>query len=309
MFKVFNLSKNVKRCSRLWTEKCCYSQYPVDNESPPPICGGFHKREPSCSAKKCQVGCAAFGACPAVPAPECGKNQNIRPPGGLMCCMQECLTKDSCDGAVHPHEKKHVDKPETVFKSMWGDLEPVKCTDLPLRHDMEYYHSSDKLKRKYQQTWEDCASIKRRRKICCFDDLPDASPACTEKRKLHVQSAIAEDDGKLKIDYELLKKCMNKSLKKIPKEIPKCLKIKLACCQPVAKSTRCHRHRSHGKCKKECTPYPSFSECQHPPLRKPRPVECKCTKVPEGCIVMEFFQRKVKFNIPPPLPAWPPRPK
>uniref|UniRef100_A0A1B0AAZ4 Uncharacterized protein n=1 Tax=Glossina pallidipes TaxID=7398 RepID=A0A1B0AAZ4_GLOPL len=293
--RLFKVTNAIKNSSRLWMERRYSSEYVFNNEGPAPTCGSLHAKKKPCSSKPCAVPCPASGACPAVADSECDEK------------LQSCLTKDACDGAIHQHKLKHGEKRPTGFKSMWGDLKPIECI-LPIRHDMEYYHSSDKLKRKYQQTWDECGAIKRKRKICCFDDLPEASPACTERRKLKVQSAVPGDDGKFKIDYELLKKCMNKSIKKIPKEIPRCLKIRLACCQPVAKNLKC-KGKPASKCKKTCTPYPSYSECQRPPTRKRRPVECKCTRMEAGCIVVEFLKRKIQFNIPPPLPAWPPRPK
>lgn len=298
MFKVFKVTNAVKNSSRLWMERRYSSEYVFNNEGPAPTCGSLHTKKKPCSSKPCAVPLPAHGDCPVVADSECDDAK-----------LQTCLTKDACDGAIRQHKlkSKNEDTHLTGFKSMWGDLKPVECV-LPIRHDMEYYHSSDKLKRKYQQTWDECGAIKRKKKFCCFDDLPEASPACTERRKLRVQSAVPEDDGKFKIDFALLKKCMKKSIKTIPKEIPRCLKIRLACCQPVANNLKC-KGKSVTKCKKICTPYPSYSECQRPPTRKRRPVECKCTKTPAGCIVVEFLKRKTQFNIPPPVPAWPPRPK
>ncbi|GBP10961.1 hypothetical protein EVAR_72927_1 [Eumeta japonica] len=86
----------------------------------------------------------------------------------------------------------------------------------------------------------------------------------------------------------------------------KCRKIVMPCCRKVAKSIKCQKRRKTS-CLKECCPHPSFSECDQAALNKEPASECRCLHFISQCDADQFLGRKQFFNLPPVLPAWPPK--
>lgn len=222
----------------------------------------------------------------------------------LMSC-QDKRAAVTCETNQNKNKDKDS-KPPKPFVSMWETIPGYRDKDCILRLDNLHYKPSDKNSRKYQMTWEPCpSSVKRRRKICCFESAKLPTHCKGSKRSTSSKSACESEDANLKQDYHLLKMCLGKKIEKVSK----CEKIVMPYCPAVAKITRCARVRLPTDCQKVCTPYPSYSECQKDPGKKPHPRECGCLSNAMVCESMRFFERKKKFSLPPDLPAWPPRPK
>uniref|UniRef100_A0A0A1XI47 Transcription factor IIIB 70 kDa subunit n=1 Tax=Zeugodacus cucurbitae TaxID=28588 RepID=A0A0A1XI47_ZEUCU len=179
--------------------------------------------------------------------PKCGKNK-----------LKEKKDKDECD-------KK--DKPKT---SMW--LNPECCLDickdvLP-RFDDLYYKPSDKAKRKYTRTWNECPDLRiAPRKICCFENI-SLPPIERRKKRGHPKTACPVVSSE--------QACSVKSNKR-------CIKIRLPGCGAVRDPPKCFVIKAPVKCRKICTPYPSFSECSRPKPKPRPPVECNCLVVGPLC--------------------------
>lgn len=260
-----------------------------------------HLKEGNCSGNQ--------GACSFRKFPKC-EEPNMKPAMGLKCCSDKNLTTNSCSATKKPHynDKKHVE-----FKSMWATGDFVReCPDLVPRLDDTHYHPTNKETRVYTKTWNTCEPIFRNRRVCCFEDLCDQRPPLEKRAKRFVpETAKERDSDEFKANYTLIRSCLpdrrknsNVSTKR------RCVKIVMPCCRKVAKSLKCKIIREPKKCLKECCPYPSFSECDHVELRPQSPQECPCTEIVNQCDINRFIVIKKKFNLPPPLPAWPPeRPK
>ncbi|KNC34539.1 hypothetical protein FF38_00517 [Lucilia cuprina] len=274
-----------------------------------PLCKEEHKiskAKPKCHPK--QVSCAgSLSACGRSDWPKCGE-PDIKPPTHLTCCCDRNLSKPPCEPPAkkkHKHNKQE-DKP---FISMWETCGvEEQCPALIPRLDETHYESSDKRKRVYTQTWKSCEPVVRKRKVCCFNEMCMLPPLVKRPKCESPQTAKEKDSEQLKLDYNVLKKCMEKPPENPnTRRINKCHKINMPCCRKVAAIIKCHRNRMRSKCLKECCPHPSFSECQHPKLKKGPPVECRCLHFVNQCETNRFAIRKKQFNIPPALPAWPPK--
>uniref|UniRef100_A0A1A9W9M1 Uncharacterized protein n=1 Tax=Glossina brevipalpis TaxID=37001 RepID=A0A1A9W9M1_9MUSC len=307
MRNLCKLFKSLTPTARQWSPKCNLHIHIEGSWEPPPICGGRKIEEPPGGCAPCAPSCGGAGACPEVPSEEC-KSPSVEVKGKLRCCTDKGLTRGPCE--VKKKKKKKVER--KPFKSMWATLPDYRPNcEITARTDDTLYHVSDKKTRKYQQTWKPCPKKKRKQKICCFDCSAHQLPKSTATAP--VNSACEQSAEKLKIDYTLLQQCMEKSTSDLQKKemMQPCRpKIKIPCCQPVRKNNKCQIYRGLSGCKKQCAPYPSYSECTKPPKRKLHPIECRCLDMPMVCEGYDFLKIKEKFNLPPPMPAWPPeRPK
>lgn len=194
-------------------------------------------------------------------------------------CAKERLNKlPPCPAKKRRMESKEI-LPER--NSMWENPECCTdpCPDYAPRFDELYYKSSNKLQRKYQQTWIACPQLQIKPKVICnFEQLQ--LPAM-EKRSRKERPKTACPQG-------ILKMCLDSNSKKCPQ-------MKLANCQGVRKPPKCKRQRSPTNCKKECTPYPSYSECMREDPTAPHPVECKCLNHPMMCDVWSELRRRMTF--------------
>ncbi|XP_017079570.1 uncharacterized protein LOC108113492 [Drosophila eugracilis] len=176
-------------------------------------------------------------------------------------------------------EKKPPPKQEDTFQFHHLIKIPPECCDDPCRdrypaYDDCFYEISDKAKRKYQVTWVECPPIKiKPKKICCFE-AGKRPPIPRRKRKEFVASV----------------ECPTEQV--CPKDDGLCPKIKMPGCRPVDKVS-CHIVRRKTQCVKVKAPYPSFSECAHGPLRRPRAIECHCLDIPSSCeLIRELAKRE-----------------
>lgn len=257
--------------------------------NPPPMCPG---RDTSVEVAGCPFDCEnEANAC---------KPKVIK---DLMSC-QDKRAAMTCD-MENGNNKKKKSEPKEPFKSMWETIPGWGEQDCILRLDNVHYKPSDKNTRVYQMTWEPCPrAVKRLRKICCYEDAK-VPPQCKRRRGGRGGSACERDNSDLKQDYELLRKCMGKKIEKVTK----CQKVAMPDCPAVASNIKCRVVRAPSDCQKICTPYPSYSECQRDEGKKPHPRECGCLGNTMMCEATMFLVRKKNFQLPPDLPAWPPRPK
>uniref|UniRef100_A0A1A9W8W9 Uncharacterized protein n=1 Tax=Glossina brevipalpis TaxID=37001 RepID=A0A1A9W8W9_9MUSC len=141
------------------------------------------------------------------------------------------------------------------------------CKDALPRFDLLYYKRTDKLKRKYQQTWAECPELLKKPKvICCYDKIKYPK---MEKRKRKDRPETA---------------CMPTCLS----ARSQCPSFKLPNCREARKPPKCAITRRPLKCKKKKAPYPSFSECSRkrpPPLH---PIECHCLAIVPMCELVMF---------------------
>ncbi|XP_065361558.1 uncharacterized protein LOC135955172 [Calliphora vicina] len=271
-----------------------------------PLCKGRKMTEAEQKCHPKQASCSgSLSACGGTYWPECGE-PDIKPAPQLTCCCEKHLSKPICE---KPAKKKPKHKEEKPFKSMWEvcGVDP-QCPDLIPRLDETHYESSDKTKRIYTQTWKSCQPQTRKRKVCCFNEMCMLPPLEKRSKQECPHTAKEQDSEQLKLDYNVLRKCME-SPPENPntRRINKCRKIVMPCCRKVAQIIKCHRNRMQSKCLKECCPHPSFSECDHAKLKTGPPAECRCTHFLNQCETNRFALRKQQFNIPPALPAWPPK--
>uniref|UniRef100_A0A1A9VV48 Uncharacterized protein n=1 Tax=Glossina austeni TaxID=7395 RepID=A0A1A9VV48_GLOAU len=175
----------------------------------------------------------------------------------------EAVIKQQYPPPLPPSEREIVIpvKPECC-------LDP--CKDALPRFDLLYYKRTDKLKRKYQQTWAECPELLKKPKvICCFDKIKYPP---MEKRKKRDRPETACN--------------------------PVCASARSACpsftlpgCREPRKPPKCAVFRSPAKCKKKKAPYPSFSECSRkrpPPLH---PIECHCLAIVPMCEVWAYYHK------------------
>uniref|UniRef100_A0A1A9W9M7 Uncharacterized protein n=1 Tax=Glossina brevipalpis TaxID=37001 RepID=A0A1A9W9M7_9MUSC len=300
MFRSFGLCKYNKCANAPWMKKSNMSTTTKEiPENPAPVCGAQAGPTDVCRPK----GYVFSDECPVYHIDECHP-KSIPVAEHLRCCCDQALVEEPCrDMPRAKPPKKKVEE----FKSMWESIPGYNPCALPPRLDEIHYQPSDLEKRTYYRTWVECDRLVRKRKFCCFDDV-GVSPHCQERKPPPVESACEEDPQKLRIDLQLLKDCMEATRNRPRPKKSRCIKIVMPYCGKVAKNTKCGA-REHSLCTKECCPYPSFSECQRPPKRPDAPSECHCKDKVPLCEVLKFLSYKKQFQIPPPLPAWPPRPK
>lgn len=217
------------------------------------------------------------------------------------CCASERLASNPCNfqGARDQGIKKDI-KLVNRMETQTGTWEyPAECCgnpcpDLAPSFDSLYYIPSDKAKREYQQTWVECPALQlSKRKVCCYDptELP---PICRRKKSECPLSACEFDSRKMKALCSLSSKS-------------KCAYIPAPCCIRGRYPPTCRISKTQGNCQRKCCPYPSFSECCHPCFGAKKRNECDCSAVQSNCVIYRYLKRKLIYDIPPPLPAWPPR--
>ncbi|CAD7012671.1 unnamed protein product [Ceratitis capitata] len=190
-------------------------------------------------------------------------------PGYIQCAGEE--PKCSEKSLKEKKDRDECHKEERV--SMW--LNPECCLDvckdvLP-RFDDLYYKPSDKAKRKYTRTWNECPELRiAPRKICCFENI---SLPPMEKRKKSSQPKTA-----CAVPVHEEKSCSLVANKR-------CVKIRLPGCNTVRDPPKCFVIKPPANCRKICTPYPAFSECMRPKPKPRRPAECNCLIVAPLCAV------------------------
>lgn len=174
-------------------------------------------------------------------------------------CPKMLIKGDPCD-------ESDGKKPDP-WKSMWDET----CTfpPCPMPHPFDYYHyePSDKKKRKYQRTWNECPEMKYTEKVlCCSPKYQYAEP---EKRVRKIP--ICEPDGE---------KCTRKtSCMADIEQQRKCTKIVLPGCRQVRDPPSCFIARLASDCEKIECPEPSFSECEREPLEDKGRYQCPCLHV------------------------------
>uniref|UniRef100_A0A1A9WLQ4 Uncharacterized protein n=1 Tax=Glossina brevipalpis TaxID=37001 RepID=A0A1A9WLQ4_9MUSC len=186
-----------------------------------------------------------------------------------------------------PEKKKRLQRgiKEVETCGMWECPECCleHCPDLPDRLDEYYYKTSDKLKRKYQQTWIACPDLKIEEvEVCCGDKTT------VEKRKKRGKGekpkTACPQPNRLK-GLMVCKQAVS----------GKCPRFLLDNCPPARSPPTCHRTRPPTNCQKEPNPYPSYSECRRCELDALPPVECKCLDKPSMCEVWAEFRRRLTF--------------
>ncbi|XP_017149770.1 uncharacterized protein LOC108160340 [Drosophila miranda] len=180
-------------------------------------------------------------------------------------------------------EPKDLPKPPKPFKSMW-DIEgcpPIVC-QLPSRYDIKYYRVSDKEKRKYQVTWNDCPRmVVKPRKVCLYETMVRPKP-CRRKRKVNPKEGAPP---------------MQNSLECIKKEDSNCRRITMPCCKPARIPPTCKAAlKGLSGCKKRNAPYPSFSECKKGDLLELPPTECKCLEAFAMCEAWAVLRRRLALG-------------
>ncbi|KAL9915430.1 uncharacterized protein LOC119636600 [Glossina fuscipes] len=193
----------------------------------------------------------------------------------------DILKAKGCVKAAAKSEKKEEavkqQHPPPLPSSEREIIIPVKpeccldpCKDALPRFDLLYYKRSDKLKRKYQQTWVECPELLKKPKvICCYDKVQ--YPPMEKRLKIDRPSTACS---------------------------PVCASARSSCpsftlpnCRESRKPPKCAVFRSPMKCKKKKAPYPSFSECSRtrpPPLH---PIECHCLAIVPMCEVWAYYQK------------------
>ncbi|XP_067619954.1 uncharacterized protein [Eurosta solidaginis] len=220
----------------------------------------------------------------------------------LSCVMQRLLPKSSlaattvqsvkrllsyrsdCANAKDGSEPKEKKEEK---KSMWSNpeccLDP--CPDVLPRLDDLYYKPSDKLKRKYTQTWVECPKVKyARKKVCCLQNI--IKPPFKKRMRRRTKGK----DGECipgKTDLMPCKQAQPRS---------KCPRFILPGCNPARNPPKCKRQRYKVDCRKVCTPYPSFSECVKKKARRLRPIECRCLDIPSLCEVLQEMRRQASVK-------------
>lgn len=260
-------------------EKKCKMEHPKKKCEEPPC----RPLEPCCPIDF--TGCRVYQEDPCKIKPD--------------CCGNERLARDPCNCKGARIWKKPVlklQKMQPFLKSVWeypADCCGNPCPELLPRFDTMYYEPTDKAKRQYQQTWVECPKVLiRKRRICCYDST-ELPPICRRKKVDCPISACAFDSKKLAI---LCSAGLNK----------RCPTIKSVCCLRGRYPPRCHKIRNPKDCKKRCCPYPAYSECCCPCPNPQKETECICTRL-HSCLIYRGLKRKLTYDLPPPLPAWPPK--
>lgn len=221
--------------------------------------------------------------------------------------LMSCGKKPSLRLGHGSSRKKIVIRPSIPqrFVSMWeGRTNFDVWKDSYSRLDDKNYTISDKNKRVYQMTWEEGTYIKRKKNLCCGE--------CEERPyiKRPRNNVAPKEEGEELSDLE--KKCLKMEVVKNSeteglhdriRNLKECQKRTMSLCGANNKSKlSCQVQRSliRKPCQKECTPYPSFTECrlQIPLNKKPPPRECGCLNRPSNCELLGSIKIKEKFDAP-----------
>lgn len=177
--------------------------------------------------------------------------------------------------------KKYSAKPK--FVSMWAlkDCERSPCV-MDLRYDMKYYSISDKKKRKYQVTWNECPRLLiKPKKVCLYEKIKQP------KIERRVRPSLS---GRRPL--------VPKTVTALPKTA--CVYVKSVCCKTGRLPPTCKTIASSpGKCEKRKAPYPSYSECLKDPTIPPPPVECNCISNVYTCDAWATLRRRLLLGKPP----------
>ncbi|XP_030388210.1 uncharacterized protein LOC115634540 [Scaptodrosophila lebanonensis] len=150
--------------------------------------------------------------------------------------------------------------------------DPCAAMDFP-RFDECLYEPSDKAARKYQVTWVECPPIQiKPKKICCYQNAKHP-PIVRRKKK----------------EREIV--CCDVASECPPKDEGPCPRLVLPGCKAARNPSKCTNAKSPSDCRKVRAPYPSFSECSRPKLRKLRRTECHCL---ESVALCEMFAERAK---------------
>ncbi|XP_013100914.1 uncharacterized protein LOC106082746 [Stomoxys calcitrans] len=281
MLKPF-ITRNLRGCVVKPTNVRCYSQGIGGNCTKPKGCNMHFNNQRS---KEHQL------KEPKSPTKEAAKPQ-------FTCCDYDRLKRDPCFQKRELCEKKDLklDRHVLPLKSVWEY--PAECCGNPCpemlpRFDTLYYCATDKKKREYQQTWVECPPVAIRKRKMCQVDPDELPPLCKRSKTEANRTACPLDGDKLKALC-----CMD--------QMKKCPRFKMPHCRSARSPPSCKNPRAPGDCQKRCCPYPAFSECCRP-CAKTKPTECNCLEKRMKCEMYGQLRRKLMYDLPPPLPAWPPR--
>ncbi|EDW10141.1 uncharacterized protein LOC6580359 [Drosophila mojavensis] len=181
----------------------------------------------------------------------------------------------------------YVPKPaakQPPLVSMWTikDCDQDLSCAMDLRYDMKYYSISDKLKRKYQVTWNECPRLLiKPKKVCLYEKM--------KRPKIERRPRGAMTGGTPQKPPETLDKAKSA-----------CVYIKSVCCKTGRRPPKCKAaFPSLGNCEKRKTPYPSYSECIRDPAIPLPPVECGCLNKVFTCDAWAVLRRRVARGLTP----------
>lgn len=200
-------------------------------------------------------------------------------------CGNKILKEYPCNVAQEQFEHKTPQaKPD--FKSMWTvDGCDTELCILPLRYDMKYYRISDKQKRDYQVTWNECPRLLIKPKKVCIREGMKRPEIKRRQRPPAVEGQVAKPP-----DPADCGKGASKT---------KCVYVVNPCCKVGRRPATCEVARYKTDCTKRKAPYPSFSECDKEPLNEAPNIECKCLDLPALCDAWIVLRRRLAMGWPP----------
>lgn len=205
-------------------------------------------------------------------------SDDICGPPKPLCSSMTMKAKGCADLKAKPDDKKEkkLNPPPLPPKEREIVIEtPDECCPDPCkwaypRFDLLYYKRSDKLNRKYTQTWAECPELLRKPKvICCLDKI--------------VMPQLPKREPKKKPKTACPVSC--------PPSGSKCPRLTLDGCRPARIPPKCSIVRVPANCEKKKAPYPSFSECKRDIPRPLHPIECKCLVTPSMCEVWAHYNK------------------
>lgn len=193
-------------------------------------------------------------------------------------CGQQILKEYPCN--LEPASQKRYQKPEKPkFQSMWNikDCTAEVCV-LDLRYDMKYYRISDKKKRKYQVTWNECPRLLiKPKKVCIREGMK--RPEIKRRKRKPVPPGLAQPPPPLD--------CGDAT------KPTKCVYVVNPCCKVGRRPAKCEEAFLKKDCVKRRAPYPSFSECDKEPYNEAPPVECACLVTPALCDAWAILRKRL----------------
>lgn len=195
-------------------------------------------------------------------------------------CSKQKLEQLPCPEGKQSLRNSPADTEKT---SIWENPECCTnpCPDFLPRFDELYYKTNNEQRCTYQQTWVECPKMQiKPKKVCCFEQLAALPPLVKRSPKQKPQTACLQNGSKV---------CT------INNKDRNCPKLYMSGCQSARTIPKCKRQRSPKHCQKECTPYPSFSECLKEATMSTHPVECKCLNLPMMCEVWSEMRRRMTF--------------